>query len=281
MFAKRPTPARNRDQQGYTILLLMAAIPFVLPFVWLISMSLRPASEIYTSTRPIFAWPVTLENFRLVRQALDLPLLFRNTIMISLLSSLGCVLSSSLAGFAFATIRSRASNSFFKLTLLTIMVPAGATLIPLFVLFSRLGWINTFLPLIVPPALGNAFYIFLFRQYFRTLPSELFASAELDGCNPWMAYWYIGLPLARPALAAVAVFSFLASWNDFLNPLVYLHTPEMQTLSLGLASLQGFYFTQTHLLLPVSVLSILPVLALYGIAHRNLVQGISAAGWAP
>ena len=182
------------------------------------------------------------------------------------LTVLGTLLSSSLVGYAFATLPGRGKQFLFNLLLATVMVPASVTLIPLFVLFSKLGWVNTYLPLVVPHFFANAFYVFLFRQFFRSLPAELFESAELDGCNPWMAYWRIALPLSRPALATVAVFAFIGAWNDFLGPLVYLSTNAKFTLSLGLSLFQGIYFTQLHYLMPMSLVALLPVLILF--LHR-------------
>jgi multiple sugar transport system permease protein len=158
------------------------------------------------------------------------------------------------------------------------MVPASVTLIPVFVLFSKLGWVNTYLPLIVPHFFANAFYVFLFRQFFRSLPWELFESAELDGCNPLMAYWKIALPLSRPALATVAVFAFIATWNDFMGPLVYLSTTDRFTLSLGLSLFHGLFYTQLQYLMPMSLVALLPVLLLFFIAQRYFVQGIVTTG---
>lgn len=279
--ASNPSHEPLWQRTVYSLLLIVTALPFIFPLAWLLLMSLQPSPHLYSARQPLSLANLTLANYLQAWELLDLPRMFRNSLMISLLSTAGCVLSSSLAGFAFAFLPYSGSRLLFGVTLSTIMVPAGSTLIPLFAFFSYLGWVNTFLPVILPFALGNAFYVFLFRQYFRTLPLELFHSAELDGCNPLTAYLYIAIPLARPALAAVAIFAFLASWNDFLNPLIYLHSPELHTLSVGLASFQGFYFTQIHYLLPISVLSILPLLLVFGFAQRFLVQGITAYGWSP
>jgi multiple sugar transport system permease protein len=154
------------------------------------------------------------------------------------------------------------------------MIPASVTLIPLFILFSKLGWLDTYLPLIVPQFCANAFYVFLFRQFFRSLPVELFESAEIDGCNPWQAFWQIAIPLSRPAIATVAVFAFIGNWNDFLGPLVYLSSASKFTVSLGLSLFQGIYFTQTHYLVPMSLVALLPVILLFLFAQRYFIQGI-------
>ena len=182
-------------------------------------------------------------------------------------------------GFAFATLPGRGKWLLFNIMLATIMIPTTVTLIPLFVLFSRLGWVNTYLPLIVPHFFANAFYVFMFRQFFRSVPTELFESAELDGCNPFMSYCRIALPLARPALATAAVFAFIGAWNDFLGPLVYLNTNEKFTLSLGLALFQGTHYTQLHYLMPMSLVALLPVTILFLLAQRYFVQGIVTTGF--
>ncbi len=169
-------------------------------------------------------------------------------------------------------------RALFILLLATIMVPTTVTIIPLFIGFSRLGWSNSFLPLIVPSFFANAFYVFLFRQYFRTISSEMFESAELDGCNPLGVYWWIALPLAKPALITVAVFSFIASWNDFLNPLIYLSTNDRFTLSLGLSLFNGLFYTQLQYLMPMSLVALLPVIAIFLLAQRHLVKGIVTTG---
>jgi multiple sugar transport system permease protein len=190
----------------------------------------------------------------------------------------GTLLSSSLVGFAFATLPARHKNLLFAILLVTVMVPPSSTLIPLFILFSRLGWVNTYLPLVLPHFFANAFYVFLFRQYFRSLPLPLFESAEIDGCNPLQSYWRIALPLARPVLATVAVFSFIASWNDFQGPLIYLNTTSQFTLSLGLSLFEGLFYTQLQYLMPMSLVSLVPVLALFILAQRYLVEGIVTTG---
>ena len=261
------------------VILSLVAIPFLLPFLWMVSTALKPASMVYASPPQWIPQPLTLENFRQAWVLLDFPRFFWNSLWVTALTMLGTILSSSLVGYAFATLPARGRGLLFKLLLATIMIPASVTLIPLFVLFSRLGWVNTYLPLIVPHFFANAFYVFLFRQFFRSLPVELFESAELDGCNPLMAYWRIALPLSRPALATVAVFSFVGAWNDFLGPLVYLNTNDKFTLSLGLSLFQGIYYTQLHYLMPMSLVALLPVLILYFFAQRYFVQGIVTTGF--
>jgi multiple sugar transport system permease protein len=260
------------------VVLALLALPFLLPLAWMVSTAFKPAAMIYASPPQWIPIPATLENFAQAWKLLNVPQLVANTAIIMVLTVGGALISSSLVGFGFATLPGRGKNLLFGLLLATIMIPAPVTLLPLFVLFSKLGWVDTYLPLVVPQFCANAFYVFLFRQFFRSLPPDLFESAELDGCNPLMAYWHIALPLSRPALAAVAVFAFVGAWNDYLGPLIYLNSNAKFTLSLGLAQFQGIYYTQLQYLMPVSLLALLPVLAVFLLAQRYFVQGIVTTG---
>jgi multiple sugar transport system permease protein len=262
----------------YYLVLSALAVPFLLPFLWMVSTAFKPASSIYASPPQWIPDPVTLENFQQAWKMLDFPRFIVNSLLVTSLTVSGTLLSSSLVGFAFATLPARGKRLLFTLLLATIMVPASVTLIPTFVLFSKLGWVNTYLPLVVPHFFANAFYVFLFRQFFLSLPPDLFESAELDGCNPLMAYWHIALPLSLPAQAVVAVFAFVGAWNDFLGPLIYLSTNEKFTLSLGLSLFQGIYYTQLQYLMPMALVALLPVLVIFLIAQRSFVQGIVTTG---
>jgi ABC-type glycerol-3-phosphate transport system permease component len=244
----------------------------------MVTTSIKPTAQIYSSTPIWIPNLISLENFRIAWDLIDLPRYLANSVLISGLALLGNLASSSLVGYAFATLSARGKNLIFNIMLGTMMIPASVTLIPTFILFSELGWVDTFLPLIVPQYFANVFYVFLFRQFFRSLPPALFESAELDGCHPLATYWYIALPLARPALATVAVFSLVNSWNDFLGPLVYLNSPAKYTVSLGLAQFQGFYYTQLEYLMPMSLVALLPLVIIFLVAQRYFVQGIVTTG---
>ena len=262
----------------YYLALAVLAIPFLLPLLWMASTALKPAGLIYANPPRWIPDPLTLENFQEAWKLLDFPRFIANSLLVTGLTMLGTMASSSLVGYAFATLPGRGKNILFGILLATIMVPASVTLIPVFILFSKLGWVNSYLPLVVPHFFANAFYVFLFRQFFQSLPPELFESAELDGCNPLTAYWYIALPLSRPALAVVGVFAFIGAWNDFLGPLIYLSTNDKFTLSLGLSLFQGLYYTQLQYLMPMSLVALLPVLVIYFAAQRYFVQGIVTTG---
>jgi ABC-type glycerol-3-phosphate transport system permease component len=249
-----------------------------MPLLWMLSTAFKPARMVYVSPPQWLPNPVTLENFQRAWGLLDFAGFVRNSLLITGLSLVGTLASSSLVGYAFATLPARGKRLLFNLLLATIMVPTSVTLIPTFILFSKLGWVNTYRPLIVPHFFANALYVFLVRQFFRGLPRELFECAELDGCNPLLAFWKIALPLSRPVLATVSIFAFINAWNDFLGPLVYLSTNEKFTLSLGLSLFQGLYYTQLHYLMPMSLLALLPVMLLFFLTQRYLVQGIVTTG---
>jgi len=260
-------------------LAIAVTLPFLVPLGWLVLSALTPVAQFYVAPPVIVPSPPTLDNLAEVVRLLDLPRLVANSLVIATLTVIGTVLSTSLVGFALATLPARGARLLFGLLLVTIMVPPTATIVPQFVLFRSLGWVGTWLPLIVPQVFGSAFYVFLFRQWFRNLPAHLFESAELDGANPLQAYWRVALPLAVPAVAVVAVFAFLGSWNDFLGPLVYLRSPDSFTISLGLATFQGIYVNQLHQAVAGALIALVPPVLLFLVAHRFIVRGVATTGW--
>ena len=202
-----------------------------------------------------------------------------NTLIISILSCLGTTLSSSLVAFAFARLRFPGRGPLFLLCLATMMVPAQVTMIPTFMLFKNLGWYDTFYPLIVPAFLGGGAYnIFLMRQFFMSIPYEMDEAAKIDGCSNFGVYWRILLPLCKPALVTVAVFSFVYNWNDFLNPLIYLDSNSKKTLALGLTNFVSLYGQDYHLLMAASLLISLPIVLMFLFGQRYFVQGIATTG---
>ena len=202
-----------------------------------------------------------------------------NTLFIVGLTVVGTVITATLAAFAFSRLRWRGRNLVFNVLLATLMLPYAITLIPTFLLWSRLGLVGTPWPLIVPRWCGGGvFYIFLLRQFFRTIPRELDEAAILDGANPMQVLWYVIVPLSRPALITVAIFSALGAWNDFLGPLLYLNDSRQFTLALGLAEFTGLYSSQWHLLMAASTVVIIPVILLFVFAQRYFIQGIALTG---
>ena len=196
-----------------------------------------------------------------------------NTIKVTFLALIGGMLLSALVAFAFARLKAPGKDALFLLVLSTFMLPALVTMIPLFIIFKTLGWYDTLLPLIVPAWFGNAFYIFLMRQFFMQIPVELEEAAKIDGCGTWRIFWQIIMPLSKPVLVTVAVFSFVAHWNDFMNPLIYLNSVNNRTLALGLATFTDVWGVDIVSLMAASTAVLLPVLIIFFIAQRYFVQG--------
>ncbi|MFO0961935.1 MAG: carbohydrate ABC transporter permease [Phycisphaerales bacterium] len=199
-----------------------------------------------------------------------------NSVVIAVLTTLGTVLSSSLVGLAFARMRFRGSRAMFLVMLGTMMLPAQVTMIPLFILFRNLGWVNTFLPLVVPAFFGNAFFIFMYRQFIAQIPEALLDAARLDGCGWLRIWWHLILPLTRPVGAITAVFTFIFAWNDFLAPLIYLQSDEQATLSVALNSFRNQYggITKVNLLMAASLVTMLPCILLFLAAQRQFIEGL-------
>lgn len=277
--ADEPLQRHGRLGAVRAILAVLAVLPFAVPFLWLIASALKPVGQFYAFPPTLLPDPPSLESLAGAVALVDVPRLLANSTLIAVLSVAATVVSASIVGFAFATLPARGRRPLFAVLIATILVPPSATLVPQFILFSRLGWVGSYLPLIVPHLCGSAFYVFLFRQWFRNQPANLFESAELDGANPLQAWWHVALPLARPAIAAVAVFAFVGSWNDFLGPLLYLRSPDTFTISLGLAAFQGTYVSQLHLTLALSLVALLPVVVVFAVAQRSIVGGIATGGW--
>jgi multiple sugar transport system permease protein len=201
-----------------------------------------------------------------------------NTLLVTFISMLGMLLSCSLVAYGFSRFRAPGLNILFLILLSTIMLPQQVTLIPIYVFFQKIGWIDTLLPLIVPAFFANAYDVFLLRQFFMTVPLELDDAAKIDGANPFQTYLHIMLPQARPALVAVAIFHFLWAWNDFYEPLIFLHSRENWTVAVGLQTFNALYSVNTHLIMAASVVMVLPPIILFFLAQKIFTQGVVISG---
>lgn len=265
------------------LLALLLGVIFLFPFFWTLMSSLKSVQEI--STFPPTWIPETFQwnNYNRVLTAVPFALWTYNSFFVVTLSTLGTVLSASLVAYSFARFRYRGRDLIFMITLGTMMLPAQVTLIPQFVLFHKLGWINTLYPLWLPAWFGGgAFAIFLLRQFILSLPKELDEAALIDGASYFRIFWQILLPLCKAVVATIAVISFIGSWNDFVNPLIYLQLPEKFTLAVGLNYFKnqpelGGEPTQ-NLLMAASVMVILPVILIFFATQRYFVQGIVLSG---
>jgi multiple sugar transport system permease protein len=200
-----------------------------------------------------------------------------NTVVITTLCVIGQVLSCSLVGYAFARLRFRGRNAAFVVMIATMMLPAQVTMIPMFIVFRWFGWVDTILPLVVPAFFGTPFFIFMFRQFFAQVPEALLEAARLDGCGYLGIWWRIMLPTCKPVIAITAVFTFIYAWNDFLGPLIYLHSEQNMTLAVALNSFQNQYgdFSDVNLLMAASVVTMIPCIVLFFVAQRQFVSGLS------
>lgn len=260
------------------IALLLGIIMIFIPLFWTISTSLKSPGEVFIFPPKWIPARLLWSNYVEAVTAIPFFTYLYNTSLITTLSIIGKVTSITLVAFSFARLRWWGRNTMFLLMLSTMMLPPHVTLIPQFILFKELGWINTYLPLVVPAFFGGPWLTFLVRQFFMTLPRDLDDAARIDGCSNWGVYWRIIMPLARPAVLIVVIFVFNGVWNEFLLPLIYLQSQEKFTLALGLRMFQGEMSTSWHLLMAASLLTMLPVLILFFAAQKYFMQGIVFTG---
>ncbi len=265
---------------GLVTLLLGVAV-FLLPFYVMLAMALKDQSEVATTS--MWSWPVhpTLANFVevLTNPNVSFALFLKNTTFIAVTSTIGVVISSSMAAYGFARVEFAGRDRLFLVLLATMMLPGIVTMIPTYVMYASIGWVNTFKPLIIPAFFGGgAFNIFLLRQFYLGIPRELDEAAVLDGANHWTIYWKVLMPLTKPALVTVGVFSFMGAWRDFMGPLLYLNEPEKQTLEVGLRTYTALRAEKWHLLMAGSVLVIIPILIIFFIGQRSFIKGIVMTG---
>jgi multiple sugar transport system permease protein len=263
------------------VALIAASIVMLYPLFWMLSASVRPEAEIFTSPS---IWPSewSLDAYRRGWNSLQVSFttFYWNSFVIAALSVVGNVIACSLAAFAFARLKFRGRNFWFAIMLGTLMIPYHVTLIPQYVLFLNLGWVDTFLPLVVPKFLAlDAFFIFLMVQFFRGIPRELDEAAMMDGCGAWRIYWKIMLPLSTPVLATAAIFSFIWTWDDFFGPLIYLNDMQNFTVQLGLRSfVDSSSESDWGGLFAMSTLSLVPVFFFFLFFQRLLIEGIATTG---
>jgi multiple sugar transport system permease protein len=258
--------------------LLAAAVVFAGPLLWMVLSSFKPAEEIAADPHRLLPGQWRAANY--VEAVTTMPYFqyLRNSLVLCTLSVLGTLVSCSLAAYAFARLRWPGRNAVFGVLVSTMLLPWHVTMIPRFLLLRELGLYNSLGALIGPTFLGDAFSIFLLRQFFLTIPEELCEAARLDGAGEWTIYWRIVLPLSRPALATVALFQFVAAWNDFNGPLLYLNDPARFTLAYGLEQFVSSYSSQTNLLMAAAVLFTLPIVLLFFFAQRTFIRGIATTG---
>ncbi len=266
---------------GWEILLIAISFFFILPFVWVTRTAFMAPTQ--ASRYPI-EWipdPITFENFVKGLDAADFAQFFKNTVLVTGLSIVGTVASSALVAFGFARLWAPGKKTLFMLLLSTMMIPSTVTLIPMFVLYSKIHWVDTYLPLVLPCFLGGgAFNIFLLRQFFVGIPRDLSESAMIDGCGWGRIFAQIYLPNAKPSLLVVVMFTFVNTWNDYFGPMIYLTNPRKYTVALGLTLFKDQYGGTMNMgpLMAMTFLTILPVLVLYLFCQKYFVQGVVTSG---
>ncbi|MEZ4736185.1 MAG: carbohydrate ABC transporter permease [Caldilineaceae bacterium] len=260
--------------------LLTGGIAFALPFLWMVSSSLKGQTEVFLFPPRPMPKVVRWENYPDALTAVPFGRYFLNSLLVSSMVVIGTVLSSSLVGYGFARIKGWGREALFAIVLATMMLPNQVTMIPTFLIFRSLDWINTLYPLTVPFFFGSAFNIFLYRQFFRGISSETSDAAKIDGCNHLGIYWWIIMPMSRAVTATVAILALFWSWNEFLLPLIYLNSQKLYTVPLGLAMFQQFYDVQTpwHWLMAASVVAVAPLIIVFFFTQRLLLQGIVITG---
>jgi multiple sugar transport system permease protein len=264
----------------FSFLLVLAGVFIVLlPFFWMLSSAFKPESEIFRSPPQWIPRPIQWDNFSKSLTVLPFAIYYRNTALITAATMIGDVLTAAIVAYGFARFRFPGRGVLFVLVLSTLMLPVQVTIIPRFIFFKALHWIDTFAPIILPAYFGgSAFYIFLLRQFFMTIPRELDDAAKIDGLGYFAVFRRIILPLAKPALAIIAIFSFLYNWNDFFVPLIFLNSESHYTVALGLTSLKGHFFSTINLLMAASLIAMFPCLVLFFIAQKYFIGGVVVTG---
>lgn len=268
----------------YTLIIVLS-LSFIFPFFWMASSAMKDDTQVYVSPPVWIPNPAYPENFINAWSLLDFNRFAFNTVFkYAIPAMIGTLLSTSVIAYGFSRIKWPGRDVLFAICLATLMIPSQVRLIPLFIIFKELGWVGTYLPLTVPAFFGNAFFIFLMRQFFMSIPSELSDAARVDGASEFVIMWRVILPLAKPALAVVALFTLLNTWNDYFGPLIYVNTESQYTLALGINRLRGA-LTEVGAqqlgfpyLMAVSTIVTLPILIAFFFAQRTFIEGISLTG---
>ncbi len=276
-FKKTSVNRQSKKMLSY-VLMTVIGIILLIPLLWMVFTSLKPMEEIVRYPPTFFPEKIVWENYLDTIVAFPFWRYARNTLFITVLVVIGNVLSNSFIAYGFAKLDFPGKKLMFALVLSTMMIPGFVTMIPQYVLFSKIGWVGTYLPLIVPSFFGNAFNIFLMRQFYLSINNELIEAAEIDGANHLYIWSHLMLPLTKPALITIAINSFNAAWNDFLGPLLYIQDQEKYTLQIGLQVFQNQATTQWNYLMAGATLVLIPTILLFFFAQRYFIEGMDLTG---
>ncbi len=268
-----------RKALAYTLAIGLSLL-FAIPFLWSLSTALKSPEEVFAYPPKWIPDPAHWDNFSKAWTSQPFDLWVFNTLFVTLACTIGGVLSASLVAYGFARFRFKGKNALFIVMLGTMMLPSQVTMIPVFMIWRELRAIDTYWPLTAPAFLGGgAFFIFLLRQFYMTVPKELDEAAKIDGAGYLRIWWSVLMPLSKPALATVCVFSFIQHWDDFMTPLIYLNTPEHYTVSIGLRLFQDAYGTSMELLMAAALIHAIPMIAIFFMAQKFFVKGVATTGF--
>lgn len=259
------------------LLLVFGAVIMLVPFIWMVTTSLKDISDVFVYPPKLFGKTVVWENYLRVSDRFPFWGMFLNTVKVTVCVVAGQLLTSAMAGYAFGCLKFKGRNLLFMIYLGSMMIPFHVMLVPTFDLLKRMGLLNSLWALIIP-VLVSPFGAFLMKQFFATIPKDLAESARIDGCNPWKVFTVIYLPLSKPALATLGIFTFVSTWNDFLRPLIFLNDSKDMTLTLGIYAMQGVFSTDWSVLMATCTLSLLPALILFLCMQDLFVEGIAMTG---
>ncbi|ACI19825.1 carbohydrate ABC transporter permease [Dictyoglomus thermophilum] len=259
---------------GYYLVMIVLSIYFIGPIYWMIISAIKPPNEIFTYPPVFFPSKINFKNFVDAWNAQPFALYLKNSLIIVLFNTLGQVFSCTLVAYGFARYKFKGRELLFTILLATMMIPWDVTMIPQYVLFKALKWIDTLKPFIIPAWFGSPFYIFLLRQFLLTIPKELEEAAAIDGANDFQIFLRIFIPLIIPAIMVLIIFNFLTCWNDFLGPLIFINNPQKYTLMLGVAQFRGLHHIEINKIMAITTIASIPPLVLYIFAQRYITEGI-------
>ena len=261
------------------IILVSGAFIALMPILWMISTSLKDSNSIFSFPLKIIPDPLNWENYSTIWKSMPLVQYFKNSILITGLTIIGTVFSSALVAYGFSILEWKNRDKVFIFIIFTMMIPLQVIMVPVFVIFKQLGWLNTFKPLIVPAFLGGgAFNIFLFRQFFLNIPREIIDAAKMDGLSHFQIFKEIALPLSKPVIATISILTFMFTWNDFMGPLIYLSDQIKGTLALGIMMFVGQHQTEWGELMAVSILMMIPMLIVFFVFQKYFIRGLMIGG---
>lgn len=260
------------------MVLVLGSVTILVPIAWMLSTSLKSAQEVAKYPPVLFPEKLLFENFGIAWSKAPFTRYTMNTLVIVFFNVIGAVFVNSFVAYGFAKVNFAGKKMLFRLVLATMMIPGFVTLVPTYVIFSKLGWVNTYLPLIIPAFCGNAFHIFMMRQFYRTIPNELLEAAKVDGAGHFYIWSRLLMPLIKPIMATIALIAFKGTWSDFQGPLLYLSDRKRYTLQLGLQVFKGQGYTEWNYLMAVSFLSMLPILLLFFCFQNYFIEGMNVGG---